>query len=155
MRWSRWGAFVCLWVLWSTVALAQTTAVVTRNVNLRATPSTAQTPIRLLMPDETFTLITTTTVNGYYHVRTAQNEEGWVYRTFVKIGGAAPAPTPAPPGSGALSDEPPCGSDQVSGACRCAGSPEGRWQIKREIRSSITRPFDSQNEKGAGEGALF
>jgi len=70
----------------------QTTAIVTRNVNLRATPSTAQTPIRLLVPEETLTLITTTTVNGYYHVRTAQNEEGWVYRTFVKIGGTPPAP---------------------------------------------------------------
>ncbi len=80
MRFSRWSAVVCLWVLWGTVATAQTTAVVTRNVNLRPTPSSAHTPIRLLMPDETLTLITTTTVNGYYHVRTAQNEEGWVYR---------------------------------------------------------------------------
>src|SRR5258708_1344139 len=101
MRLSRWSPFVCLLVLWATVAMAQMTAVVTHNANLRATPSTAQTPIRLLVPDETLTLIATTTVNGYYHVRTAQNEEGWVYRTFVKIGGtpptpAAPAVLPAP-----------------------------------------------------------
>jgi hypothetical protein len=97
MRWSRWRAFVCLWVVWSAVAMAQTTVVITHNANLRATPSTAQAPIRPLVPDETLTLITTTTVNGYYHVRTAQNEEGWVYRTFVKIGGTAPPPVPPPP----------------------------------------------------------
>jgi hypothetical protein len=94
MRFIRCFGFVSLFGLWSATALAQATAVVTHNANLRSTPSTAQAPIRLLMPNETLTLVTTTPVNGYYHVRTGQNEEGWVYRTFATLG---VAPPPAPP----------------------------------------------------------
>jgi hypothetical protein len=82
-------------MLSASAGFAQTTAVVTHNANLRSTPSSAQTPIRPLMPNETLTLVTTTPVNGYYHVRTAQNEDGWVYRTFVKVGGTSPPPPPA------------------------------------------------------------
>jgi len=97
MRVLRRSTLCALLTLWTAIAAAQTTAVVTRNVNLRPTPSTAQTPIRVLTPGETLTLITTTPVNGYYHVRTAQNEDGWVYRTFVTIGGKPPVPPPVAP----------------------------------------------------------
>src|SRR5258708_32976965 len=76
MRLSRTSELVCEWVVWSSVAKAETTDVVTRHVNQRATPSSAPPPSGLLVPDETLTLIRTTTVNGYFHVRTAQNEEG-------------------------------------------------------------------------------
>ena len=68
-----------LLLLCSSVAFAQPTAVVTRNVNLRSTPSSTLTPIRLMVPPERLLLVTTTPVNGYYHVRTAQNEDGWVF----------------------------------------------------------------------------
>jgi uncharacterized protein YraI len=88
-----------LFVAWSVLAFAQTSAVVTRNANLRSTPSTALTPIRLIPPNETLTLVTTTQVNGYYHVRTAQNEDGWVYRNLVKLGGPPPPPSTCGPGS--------------------------------------------------------
>ncbi len=81
----------------TTVAIAQTTVVVSREANLRSTPSTALAPVRLLIAGETLTLVTITPVNSYYHVRTTQNEEGWVYRTLVKIGGTAPAPPPSGP----------------------------------------------------------
>jgi hypothetical protein len=94
----RRSALVWLLVLCTaSIAIAQPTAVVSRNVNLRATPSTAQTPIRLLTAGEALTLVTTTPVNGYYHVRTPQNEDGWVYRTFVQIEAAPPAPPPPSP----------------------------------------------------------
>jgi hypothetical protein len=86
-------------VLWCALALAQTTAVVTRNTNLRSTPSSVLTPIRLLLPNETLTLVTTTQVNGYYHVRTAQNEEGWVYRNRVNVVGPPPPPPTCGPGT--------------------------------------------------------
>jgi uncharacterized protein YraI len=92
--------FVGFFAGWSALAFAQTTAVVTRNVNLRSTPSTAQPPIRLLTANEALSLVTATPVNGYYHVQTAQNEDGWVYRTFVKIGGSVSPPTVASCGSG-------------------------------------------------------
>jgi hypothetical protein len=80
----------------ATITDAQTTATITRNVNLRPSPSSAQTPIRLLASGEPVTLISTTPVNSYYHVRTAKGEEGWVFRTFIKVGGAAPTPTQTP-----------------------------------------------------------
>jgi hypothetical protein len=89
----RGSGFVCLIVLWSTTTFGQTSAVVTQNANLRSTPSVALAPMRLLMPQETLTLVTTTQVNGYYHVRTTQNEDGWVYRTLVKLGGTPPPAT--------------------------------------------------------------
>jgi len=81
-------------VVWSAIAFAQATATVTYNGNLRPTPSSAQPPIRLLTPPETLTLINTTQVNGYYPVRTAQGEEGWIFRNSVKIGGTPPPPPP-------------------------------------------------------------
>jgi uncharacterized protein YraI len=43
------SAFLSLLILWTGVALGQT-AEVTHNVNLRADPSTANPPIRLLSP---------------------------------------------------------------------------------------------------------
>ena len=58
------------------LARAQTTAVVTRNASLRSTPSSALTLIRLLVPNEALTLVTTAQVNGYYHVRTRRAKRG-------------------------------------------------------------------------------
>ena len=60
------------------IALAQT-ATVRRNVNLRPTPSTKQTSIRLLTPPEALTLLEANPTLGYYHVRTTPGEEGWVW----------------------------------------------------------------------------
>ncbi len=91
------GLFCCVGLLLcASSGLAQTTAVVTRNASLRSTPSSALTPVRTLTPNETLTLVTVTPVNGYYHVRTTRNEEGWVSRSLVKIGGVPPPP-PSPP----------------------------------------------------------
>src|SRR5260370_2617398 len=86
MRFLRRSAFVCLFVLRATFAMAHATAVVRHDVNLRPTPSAARTPIRLLTPDEALTLITRTTVTGYYHVLTAQNQDDRVYRTSIMLG---------------------------------------------------------------------
>jgi hypothetical protein len=98
-RMSRTGfLFVILW--WVTIAFAQGTATVTQNGNLRPTPSSAKPPIRLLTPPETLTLINTAQVNGYYHVRTAQGEEGWIFRNSVKLGGSPPPPPPTTCGPG-------------------------------------------------------
>jgi hypothetical protein len=87
-------------LVWSTIVFAQAVATVTHNGNLRPTPSSAQPPIRLLTPPETVTLINSAPVNGYYHVRTAQGEEGWIFRNSVKLGGTLPAPPAAACGPG-------------------------------------------------------
>ena len=86
-------------VLWGSAVFGQPTASITRNGNLRPTPSSSRPPIRVVMPGETVTLINLKPVNGYYHVRTSQGERGWVYRSAVKPGPATapPSPPPAPP----------------------------------------------------------
>ncbi len=69
------GLFV---LVFASCALAQEATVI-RNVNLRSEPSTANPPIRHLSPPETLTLIDATTTSGYYHVKTQDGVEGWVW----------------------------------------------------------------------------
>src|ERR1035441_10876699 len=58
---------------------------VTRNVNLRAAPSADNPPIRLLMPPEQAQLLEPSETSGYYHVRTSQAEEGWIWAKNVQV----------------------------------------------------------------------
>jgi uncharacterized protein YgiM (DUF1202 family) len=72
-------------------------AEVTRNVNLRADPSTDNPPIRLLMPPEQVQLLEPSETSGYYHVRTSQAEDGWVWAKNVHVIATSPTPTPTLP----------------------------------------------------------
>jgi hypothetical protein len=69
---------------WGSIAAA-TEALVVRNVNLRADASTIQAPIRLLRPPDRVELISAEKSNDYYHVRTVEDEEGWVWSRNVRI----------------------------------------------------------------------
>jgi|SRR5215469_6024115 len=66
------------------MAAAQT-AVVKRDVNLRSDPSTTNDPIVLLTPPAQLQLIETDPTNGFYHVKTNDNQEGWVWARNVTI----------------------------------------------------------------------
>ena len=89
-----WCSIGLLWC--ASAGFAQTTAVITRSANLRSTPSTARPPIRGLAVNEPVTLISITPVNGYFHIKTAAGEEGWVYRNLINLNGTSgPAPVPA------------------------------------------------------------
>lgn len=94
-------------------ALAGQSATVTHNVNLRPTASTAHDPKRLLLPPEVVTLLAPDPYNGYYHIRTQQNEEGWLWSHNVSLSAVPPS---------ALTyaiDDPACpavGSHSVNGA---------------------------------------
>ena len=121
----RTSALVALAVGWC-VSLSAQQATVIRDVNLRPTASSAQHAIRLLLPPEALTLLEPGQTSGYYHVRTQQNESGWVWSHNVAIdttGGATPPVDPAgpvlpPPGSFA-SDNASCpavGTHTVSGS---------------------------------------
>jgi uncharacterized protein YraI len=72
-------------LFFTSLALAQD-ATVTRNVNLRSDPSTANPPIRLLSPAEQLTLIEAGTISGYYHVKTQDAVEGWVWGRNLQVG---------------------------------------------------------------------
>jgi hypothetical protein len=83
-------------------------AIVKHKANLRSDPSTAHAPIATLKPRDDVELLEPTEKSGYYHVRTADNEEGWIYGRSVEIvrtpaAGTTPATTPAPAAGGTTS----------------------------------------------------
>jgi Bacterial SH3 domain len=89
--------FVGFLLLVVTFPLHAQQAEVTHNVNLRADPSTDNSPIRLLTPPEQVELLEPGKTSGYYHVHTSQAEEGWVWAKNVHVIAISPTPTPTPP----------------------------------------------------------
>jgi uncharacterized protein YgiM (DUF1202 family) len=74
------------------VASAQS-LIVKRNVNLRSDPSTNVKPIVLLTPPAQLTLLDSDKQNGFYHVRTSDGKEGWVWAKNVAIESTPPSST--------------------------------------------------------------
>jgi uncharacterized protein YraI len=67
-------------------ALHAQAATVSRDVNLRSAPSTANPPIELLHPGATLTLLTAAAQSGYYHVKViADGNDGWVWSRNVAV----------------------------------------------------------------------
>src|ERR1051325_3160548 len=92
--------------LFTSYALA-TDAIIKHRATLRQDPSTERPPITSLQQGEDVELIEPSPTANYYHVRTAEGEEGWVYGHNLQIVPdqlAAPAivPNPAPAAGGAL-----------------------------------------------------
>ncbi len=71
-------------VLIATSAAAQN-AVVARNVNLRLGPSSTATVKEPLHPPDELTILDSVQTNGYYEVRAADSEHGWVWARNVQI----------------------------------------------------------------------
>jgi hypothetical protein len=70
------------------------TGVVKRNTNLRQGPSSSQPIVRMLQADEPFSLVNIVKSNNYYHVKTAQSEDGWAYAPNITITNTTPPPPP-------------------------------------------------------------
>jgi hypothetical protein len=70
--------------LWIGLAAAQT-AVVTRNVNLRPDASTDNTPIEKLRPPAQVQLIAPDATAGYFHVKAADGQTGFVWGKNISI----------------------------------------------------------------------
>ncbi len=85
--------FARLWILVLLLAslAAGQTATVKRNVNLRPDPSTQNDAIDTLHPRARLTLIEPDPTDGFYHVRTAAGDEGWVWGRNIKIKAGASA----------------------------------------------------------------
>jgi uncharacterized protein YraI len=73
-----------LLVLLASASFAQEATAV-RPVNLRADPSTANSPIKLLQSGTTLTVLDSTQQNGFYHVKTEDGQEGWVWSKNVTV----------------------------------------------------------------------
>ena len=101
------------------------TATVSRNVNLRPEQSTVEPPIRLLTPSEPpLQLLDANLLDGYYHVKTASGEEGYVWAKNVKVtagAGTTPAGPPAPTTTINL-------GAGVPGSASMVGCGDGLWQ---------------------------
>jgi uncharacterized protein YraI len=68
-------------------------ATTSRNANLRRDPSTGSPILVLLHKGARLTLVDATADSGFYHVRTEDDQVGWVYAPLVTI---SPAPPPQP-----------------------------------------------------------
>jgi uncharacterized protein YgiM (DUF1202 family) len=88
MRRFRFVSLVAL-LLVATVCAAQQQAAVVHNVNLRSDPSTHHPPISSLLPGEVLQLVETDQTNGYYHVRTTDGTDGWVWGRNVTTQGSS------------------------------------------------------------------
>jgi hypothetical protein len=74
----------------SSVAAQQAT--VSRNVNLRRDPSTSSPILAHLANGSRLTLIDAAADSGFYHVRTEDDQVGWVWSKYAKL---SPNPSPA------------------------------------------------------------
>lgn len=81
-------------------------ATANHNVNVRRDPSTSSPVIAHLVKGDRLTLVDANADSGFYHVRTENDQVGWVWAKFVTIAPAAPAPPSPPPAPG----EPQCDS---------------------------------------------
>ena len=82
-----------VYLLLSSCLLAQQ-AVTNHNVILRRDPSTSSPALEHLSKDSRVTLVDATTTNNFYHVRTEDDQVGWVYANFVTPSPTAPPPPP-------------------------------------------------------------
>jgi hypothetical protein len=103
-------------------------AVVSRNVNLRNDPSTDNPAIRLLYPGAELFMLEEGRTNGYYHVRTMADEEGWVYFARILV----------------LPDE-PAGPPEVFNNCPMEGNAQ-RAHIRalNVLKNRYTTPLASE-----------
>lgn len=93
-----------LTLLLAAIASAQT-ATVKRNVNLRPDPSTDNDPITSLAPPAELDLIESAPTDGFFHVKTSDGQEGWVWGRNIKI-----SPAESPTGGGGT----PAGGEMAS-----------------------------------------
>jgi len=80
-------AFLALLV--PTGLVAQSQATITQGSNLRADPSTHKPPIQTLTKGEHVAVLEPKPTNGFYHVRTDEKKEGWVWSKNVTTGARA------------------------------------------------------------------
>jgi len=125
-------------------AAAQTTAIVTRNVNLRTGPSSSRAIIRQLAPPDELSILDTVRTNGYYEARTPGGDHGWVWARNVRITGTTPA-TPIAAG-------PP----EVYRSCPLQGSAlQAHRQESNRKKNRITRPAPSEIDSSATLAGLL
>jgi Bacterial SH3 domain len=123
------------------MASAQT-ATVKRNVNLRPSPSTADPAVETLTPSAQVQLLESNPTNGFYHVKAADGQQGWVWARNVSI---EPAPaeggTPSSPAvSAAAANEIPSDWEKPDAQGSTFHSQEGDCGPSGKGGDSLTNP---------------
>jgi uncharacterized protein YgiM (DUF1202 family) len=77
MRFQLAAVFVLLFAC--TSAAFATDAIIKKRATLRQDPSTEREPKAMLQAGEDVELVDAQPTHGYYHVRTNEGDEGWVY----------------------------------------------------------------------------
>jgi len=78
------------------VSVFAQTATTNRNVILRRDPSTASVALAHLSQGARLTLVDGASTSGFYHIRTEDDQVGWVWSKYVNLS-APSAPPPIPP----------------------------------------------------------
>ena len=81
---------------WPSSLLAQQ-ATANRNVTLRRDPATASPALEHLLKGARLTLVDATPDSGFYHVRTEDDQVGWVLARYVSVSQPVTPPTPITP----------------------------------------------------------
>jgi hypothetical protein len=117
---------------------AATDAIVKHRATLRGDPSSQHPPILTLIPEEDVELIDPVPTTGYYHVRTAEGQEGWVFARSVEI--VSPSPPVTPP-----STSPRAGVD-----LGVASMVPGTWDKPEPNETTLHGPDGSCSATGDG-----
>ncbi len=134
------------------LTVAAQDAVVKRNVNLREDPSTANPPIRLLLPGDEISLLEPNRTNRYYHVVTADGVEGWVWGNNIRV--VFPPDTPVEVYNGC-----PMEGNAKSARGQAVNRLKNRY-TSPNINAAITlaailQPGDDENRWQESEGATI
>jgi hypothetical protein len=98
----------------ATATALATDAILKRRATLRSDPSTENPPITILQAEEDVELIDPSPKSGYYHVRTAEGDDGWIYARNLEIVTSNPAVTLAAPTPARAPRQPPTTAGVVS-----------------------------------------
>ncbi|SRR6266581_4286835 len=119
-------------------------AVVTRNVNLRAGPSRSAVLKEKLYPADEVMLFDTTQTNGYYEVRAADGEDGWVWSRNVRITDVV------------VDSTPPGQPETVFHSCQPEGTAQqAHRQESNRRKNRVTHPQASEIAQGATIAAIL
>ena len=99
-------------LLWVGLVAAQT-ATVTKNANLRPDPSTANDPVEKLTPPAQVQLIEPNATGGYFHVKAADGQAGFVWGRNIHVQTGPSGSTASSTGSTATATSGPFASGQA------------------------------------------
>src|ERR1017187_3032328 len=147
-----------------------TDAILTHNSTLRSDPSSAHPPILTLKANEDVELLSTSATHGYYHVRTSEGQEGWIYGRSLQIlsdNVAPPSGTTASPATGSTTtsadvssaiptdwDKPDPNHTQyegVDGTCGPNGDGGDSATNPRKNRTDVSASYHRSEERRVGK----